>query len=142
MNLKDVIAKITVKPIADKKVNITVTMPIWLRRNHNKIYITFPLFGGINTFVENESEIDTASQELVESFFIAASKFGKGIPTELSTLGWEQKKNNHRFRTTRKRLDRRTPVSSTSFVPPNASKLPMFQNLMNTGVKKQFSLQV
>ncbi len=99
MNLKEIVAKITFSKTANGMSKAVINMPVELRKGKdNKIYIKLNLLGDITTFAENESDIDKAIGEAIQSFFIAASFFGKGVKDELEKLGWQIKKNSVRFK--------------------------------------------
>lgn len=99
MERKETIASIKLSPRENGKLDIHISMPIWLRKDDvsGKIYISLALLGGIETVAESEEDIDTALKEAAFSFFFAANKFGKGIMGELELLDW-RKKNSASFR--------------------------------------------
>lgn len=129
------IASIQITRTASGKSNIVVTMPVWFRKDDTgRIYINLALFGSLITYVDSESEIDTAISEVLLGFFQLADE-GKGFRAELSSLGWKIKKNNFKYRLAHNET---RPKPMTFGVE---SKEP-FNQVMHTGVSKKISLQV
>jgi hypothetical protein len=137
MALKDIIAKIQIKPLPDKKAKIEVDTPYWINKTADKTYINLALFGGITTVVQNEEDVDAAITEALTAFFHAANTYGKGIRNELKLLGWELKRNNIRFKSPRTaKRDRLVP---TSFITPNSK---IIQGMINTGSRASVSVNI
>lgn len=132
MELKKTIASISITPTEGGAL-LNVDMPVWIKKDKNGVlYLKFPLFGDLTTFVQNESQLEQAMEEAIKSFFFASQKFGKGFDNELKSLGWQKKRNAIRFKA----------MPSKKFELPESysERVPFLQDLMKTGVQK--SLQV
>lgn len=70
--------------------SVSVIMPTWNRKSEDgKIYASIP-FLGLETCGLDESDLDTAIEEALTCFCIAAEKHGLGLESELQFLGWTQ----------------------------------------------------
>jgi hypothetical protein len=129
MDLKGIIAKITFSTHTDGRSKAHINMPVDIRKGFDdKIYITLNLFGGMQTFAENEDGIDEAINEAIQIFFMASSQIGKGVQEELASLGWQIKKNSVRFKsfTDRKPVaNSKIPLSSSGVSKNWVSKAPL-----------------
>lgn len=59
---------------------------ISIRKSNNQFYIKLNFLGGIETFTDNEEEIEDAIEEAILGFIEASKKFGKGIYKELKDI--------------------------------------------------------
>lgn len=72
----------------DKISSISIFMPVWDKVGYDGfLTIELPLLG-IKTFAKNESFSDKSIDESVRLFIISSEKHGRGIETELKSLGW------------------------------------------------------
>lgn len=73
--------------------SVKALMPIWTRTgSDNRIYITLPLLGGLETFSENKDGVYTATEEAFKCFCIASEELGDGLEQELVKIGWQLSK--------------------------------------------------
>lgn len=75
----------------DKGISISVSMPVWTKESQfdNNVLVKLPLLD-IDTIAKNEEDAEVAIKEAIQSFCVAAEKFGQGIEKELQALGWKQ----------------------------------------------------
>lgn len=93
MNITE--ANIEIKRTANKHVSISVSMPVWSKESEfdGNILVKLPLLD-IDTIASNEQDAEIAIKEAIQSFCIAAEKFGEGIEKELQALGWKRVDHN------------------------------------------------
>ncbi len=73
--------------------SINVIMPVWHKEVNDAVKVEMPLLG-LSNYASNENEIQTAVDETVLCFCIAAQKYGKGIDAELNKMGWSNYANS------------------------------------------------
>lgn len=88
-------ANIEITRTQRNRVAISVSMPVWSKESEfdNNIHVHLPLLN-IDTIAKNEQDAETAIKEAIQSFCIAAEKFGQGIEAELQALGWKRVDKN------------------------------------------------
>lgn len=93
MNIPE--ANIEIMRNGDKLVSISVSMPIWSKESEfdGNILVKLPLLA-INTIAKDEDDAEIAIKEAIQSFCIAAEKFGEGVESELQALGWKRVDHN------------------------------------------------
>ena len=78
----------------------SVIMPTWNRKgNDGKIYAKIP-FLGLETYGNDENDLDKAVEEAFACFCIASEKHGLGLESELEYIGWtktDKKDEVHSF---------------------------------------------
>lgn len=74
------------------------------------IDIRLPLLGDLQTWADNEADIDAALTEAFEAFVWACDK-GHGIEDELLQLGWKFQKKGERKRTLK--MKGQTPIEES-----------------------------
>jgi hypothetical protein len=138
MEIPQIIAKINIKPVENKKIFIEVNMPIWIRKDRNgMIWIKMPLLG-LESFAQDMMDLDFAIKESINIFFKTANKYGKGFTDELTTLGWQKKKGNTlRYKDKKSSFIKNKPES---FQLPGDN--PIYAELLKTGIQKKVSLRV
>jgi hypothetical protein len=89
MNITE--ANIEIKRTINKHVSISVSMPVWSKESEfdGNIIVKLPLLD-IDTIASNEQDAEIAIKEAIQSFCVAAEKFGEGIEKELQALGWKR----------------------------------------------------
>jgi hypothetical protein len=71
-----------------KLTSVRVIMPTWNRRGEDgKLYAKVP-FLGLETYGENENDLDEAIEEAFMCFCLASEKHGLGLESELEFIGW------------------------------------------------------
>ncbi|SIQ69879.1 hypothetical protein SAMN05880574_12147 [Chryseobacterium sp. RU37D] len=74
--------------------SVSVAMPTWDKdENDGSISVNIPLFG-LKAFVFDDMDQDVVVNDVIKSFCISAEKFGTGLESELSVLGWEYCEEN------------------------------------------------
>lgn len=69
--------------------SVSVIMPTWDKDEiDGSTSVNIPLFG-LKAFVFDEMDQDEVVSDVIKSFCISAEKFGAGIESELSAIGWE-----------------------------------------------------
>jgi hypothetical protein len=75
--------------------SISVIMPKWLKAEDNGLMAVNIPFFGLKTVAKNEEDAETAIEEAIKCFCISAEKFGRGIESELTALGWTVEAGEH-----------------------------------------------
>lgn len=69
-------------------VSVSVVMPVWDKRaDDGSISISIPLFN-MKTFAKSQEEVEVALEEAIHAFCFNAERFGRGLESELQSLGW------------------------------------------------------
>src|SRR5436190_14713729 len=88
IQMEEISANIKITRRGKKLFSIAILMPVWNKiEMDNTIAIDIPLFK-LKTFARDEDDAEAAIKEAIESFCIAAERFGNGLESELSTMGW------------------------------------------------------
>lgn len=67
---------------------VSISNLIWTKQNSfGSTEICLP-FLGIYTSSPSENEIDVSIEEAIKGFCIACEKYGKGLESELESIGW------------------------------------------------------
>lgn len=84
-------ANIIISRIDGKVASISVQMPIWSKESEfdKNLLVKLPLLG-IDTIAKNDEDAEIAIKEAIQSFCMAAEKFGEGLESELQALGWKR----------------------------------------------------
>lgn len=93
MNITE--ANIEITRTGIKLASISISMPVWSKKSEfdENILVKLPLLD-IDTIAKNELDTEIAIKEAIQSFCIAAEKFGQGIEKELQALGWKRVDQN------------------------------------------------
>ncbi len=88
-------ANIEITRAGEKLVSISVSMPVWSKESEfdGNILVQLPLLD-IDTIAKDEQDAEIAIKEAIQSFCVAAEKFGEGIEKELQALGWKRVDQN------------------------------------------------
>lgn len=88
-------ANIEITRAGEKLVSISVSMPVWSKESEfdGNIIVQLPLLD-IDTIAKDEQDAEIAIKEAIQSFCVAAEKFGEGIEKELQALGWKRVDQN------------------------------------------------
>lgn len=129
MNLEE--AELEVTRSNNKIVEIKVIMPTWARKdNSGKFYIKMPLLGGIETFCDNELEIQEAVEEAIKGFVLVAEKYGEGLELELKSIGWSLDPLME--------IENDNSKSHLQLIPQN----DVFNSMLTTGNTSSYNLQL
>lgn len=88
-------ANIEIIRTGKKLVSVSVSMPVWSKESEfdGNILVQLPLLD-IDTIAKDEQDAEIAIKEAIQSFCVAAEKFGEGIEKELQALGWKRVDQN------------------------------------------------
>lgn len=75
--------------------SVKIVMPVWISNsaNNSHIDIKIPLLQ-IDTFVDDESEMDEAINEVVTNFIIFSEKHGGSLENQLELMGWKKEESS------------------------------------------------